>query len=102
MSHYNLEKVNNIDTDASDLVIAGVLIQNPGGTSNPVAVFSRNLNTAQMNYEVYNKEIYGITESFSEWYYYLVSTKFPILVYSDPKNLEFFATTKKVNRRHAL
>lgn len=87
-----------METDASVFAIASVLTQRHEGIHLLVVFFSPKLNTAEMNYEVYDMEMLARVESFGEWPYYLEGAKFPTMVFSDHKNLEFFATTKKVNR----
>src|SRR5690606_12308326 len=67
----------------------------------PVAFMSRKLNPAEINYEIYDKEMLAIVAAFELWRHYLEGAQYPILVYTDHKNLEYFATTKILNRRQA-
>jgi len=41
----------------------------------------------------------AIVAAFKEWAYMLMSVDDQILVYTDHKNLEYFSTTKTLNRR---
>jgi len=41
----------------------------------------------------------GIVAAFKEWAYMLMSVDDEILVYTDPKNLAYFNTTKTINCR---
>ena len=59
----------------------------------------RKLNDAEVNYEIYDKEMLAIVDCFEEWRHLLEGVLYPITVYTDHKNLEFFNTTKKLNRR---
>jgi len=55
----------------------------------------------EINYEIYNKEILAIVQCFKQWRHYLEGAQHPVTVYTDHKNLEYFASTKQLNRRQA-
>ena len=64
----------------------------------PYLFFSRKLNGAEYNYEIYNKEILAIVRSLEEFDFELRGlAKFK--VYSDYKNLEYFITIRKLTER---
>jgi transposase InsO family protein len=91
-----------VETDASDYVSAGVLSQyDNDGILHPVAFFSKKHSPAECNYEIYDKELMAIVRAFEEWRPELQSVENPIQVLSDHKNLEYFTTTKLLNRRQA-
>jgi hypothetical protein len=91
-----------VETDASDYVSAGVLSQyDDDGILHPVAFFSKKHSSAECNYEIYDKELMAIVRAFEEWRPELQSVANPIKVQSDHKNLEYFTTTKLLNRRQA-
>ena len=48
-----------------------------------------------------NKEIVVIVNCFQEWRHFLISASKNIVVFTDQKNLEYFHTTKLLNRRQA-
>jgi hypothetical protein len=52
-----------------------------------------------LNYDIYDKEMLAMFSSFKEWKRYLEDTEHSILVFSAHKNLEYFTTTKVLNRR---
>ena len=56
-----------IETDASDVAIGGVLMQ----TGQPVAYFSKALNSAECNYPVHNRELYAIVTACKRWRHYI-------------------------------
>ena len=66
-----------------------------------VAYFSRKLTNAELNYEIYDKEMLAIITAFKEWRAYLEGAQYQITVLTDHKNLEYFLTTKVLNRRQA-
>jgi hypothetical protein len=91
-----------VETDASDYVSAGVLSQyDDEGILYPVTFFLKKYSPAECNYEIYDKELIAIVRTFEEWRLELQSVINPIHVLSDHKNLEYFTTTKLLNRRQA-
>ena len=91
-----------VETDASDFVSTAVLSQYDNeGTLHPVAFFSKKHSAAECNYEIYDKELMAIVRVFEEWRAELQSVENPISVLTDLKNLEYFMTTKLLNRRQA-
>ncbi|KAH0610717.1 uncharacterized protein H6S33_011144 [Morchella sextelata] len=84
LTHFDPEKEITVETDASDYVSAGVLSQyDDNGTLRPVAYFSKKHSLTECNYEIYHEELLAIIRSFEEW------------------NLEYFMSTKQLNRRQA-
>ena len=67
----------------------------------PIAFYSRKLTDSELNYEIYNKEMLVIVTCIREWCSYLEGSTLPFTVYTDHKNLEYFLTTKVLNRRQA-
>jgi hypothetical protein len=55
----------------------------------------------ELNYDIYDTEIFAIVSALKEWSRYLEGAEHPILVFSDHKNLEYFTTTKVLNHRQA-
>ena len=101
LRHFDPNLETFLETDASDFAIAGVLCQRHNGKLHPVTFFSRKLNPAEVNYEIYDKEMLAIVQCFKQWRHYFLSVRSPITVYTDHKNLEYFNTTKQLNRRQA-
>jgi len=55
-----------LETDASNKVIAGILLQlYLDGKWYPIAFFSKTMDLAKYNYEVYNKEMLAIIQLLS-------------------------------------
>ncbi|KAG0156085.1 hypothetical protein PDIDSM_3261 [Penicillium digitatum] len=91
-----------LETDASDFVSAGVLSQyDDAGILHPIAFFSKKHSAAECNYEKYGKELLAIIRCFEEWRPELEGTPSPVKVITDHRNLEYFTTTKLLNRRQA-
>ncbi|KAH9263566.1 hypothetical protein BASA83_013014 [Batrachochytrium salamandrivorans] len=88
--------------DASDFAISGVLHQHDQtNTLRPVAFYSRQMNNAERNYDIYDKELLAVVESFKHWRHLLQGGLHPVTVLCDHKNLEYFMSTKKLTRRQA-
>jgi RNase H-like domain found in reverse transcriptase len=95
---YNLPTI--VETDSSDGVVAGVLSQQDLQTGHwhSVAYFSKTMQPAELNYDIYDKEMLTIILSLSEWRAELEGLQHtPFLIYSNHRSLEYFMTTKKLS-----
>ena len=103
LAHFDPEKETWIETDASDFVTAGVLSQMHNGVLRPVAFFSKKMSAAECNYMIYDKELLAIIRAFELWRPEAMSLapENPAKVFTDHKNLEYFMSTKQLNRRQA-
>jgi hypothetical protein len=102
LAHFDLEKQSYMECDVSDYVVSGVLSQiGNDGELHLVAFFSKKLNTAKCNYEIYDKELLAIIRAFEQLRPELEGIEIPIKVLTDHKALEYFMTTKKLTRRKA-
>jgi hypothetical protein len=61
----------------------------------------RKFSPVEINYEIHDKELLAIVDSFKIWRRYLEGALETVLVYTDHQNLEYFMTTKILNRRQA-
>jgi hypothetical protein len=71
------------------------------GILRPIAFFSKKHSAVECNYEIYDKELLAIIRCLKEWRPELEGTESPIRILSDYRNLEYFITTKMLNRRQA-
>jgi hypothetical protein len=91
-----------VETDASDFVSGGVLSQyDDEGILRPVAFFSKKHSAVECNYEIYDKELLAIIRCLEEWRPELEGSETLIRILSDHRNLEYFMSTKMLNRRQA-
>jgi hypothetical protein len=88
-------KTFEVECDASGIGIGGVLMQN----GQPVAYFSEKLGGAQLNYSVYDKELYALVRALETWQHYLWPKEF--VIHSDHEALKYLKGQAKLNRRHA-
>ena len=61
---------------------------NVDGKLHPVAFYSQKFCAAKINYEIHNKELLAIVDSFQEWRHFLEGVVHPVTVYTDHKKLE--------------
>jgi len=66
-----------------------------------VAFYSKSLSPVKRNYEIHNKEILAIIRVLEEWRHFLEGARHLVEIWMDHKNLEYFMTAKKLNRRQA-
>ena len=91
-----------LETDASDFAKGSILSQaEPDGKWHPLAFYSKKFSPAEINYDIHDKEMSAIVDSFKQWEHWLIGSLHSVLVYMDHKNLEYFTTTKVLNRRQA-
>jgi RNase H-like domain found in reverse transcriptase len=98
LRHYDPKLPLRLETDASHWALAGILSQPFENQWHPIAFFSRRFTEAEINYQVYDKEMLAIVASFEHWRHYLdgaVDTE----VYTDHQNLKKFMEQTQLNGR---
>jgi len=100
LKHFDPEKQCVVETDASDFALGGVLSQQHE-LLHPVAFHSRKFTPAEINYDTHDKELLAIVDCFKHWRRYVEGALHQVQVITDHNNLEYFATTKVLNRRQA-
>ena len=92
-----------IEADSSDFATGMVLFQqNPeDGNWHPVVFLSKSLSMVERNYEIHDKEMLAIICAMEEWRHFLEGAEHSFEVWTDHKNLEYFQSAKKLNRRQA-
>ena len=83
-----------VETDASDYALAAILYIIIISELYPVTFLSWTFTSTELNYNVHDKELLAIFEAFKKWRHYLKGSTFPVDVFTDHKNLEYFSTTK--------
>jgi hypothetical protein len=102
LTHFDPQRPIVLETDASDYALAGIISHpDPHGNLQPIAFYSRKFNDAELNYEIYDKELLAIIQCLKEWRAYCEGSSQKVTIYSDHKNLEYFATSKVLTRRQA-
>ena len=84
----NQKKPFKVEIDASNYAIGAVLMQKDDkGILHPVAYFSKSLNSAQRNYNVYNRELLGLVETCRHFRQYLHQPAHMVKIHTDHTNL---------------
>ena len=100
--HPNQEKPFFIEADASDFALGSVLYQQgDDGEFHPIAFHSRKFVAAEINYEIHDKELLAIVDSFEEWRRFLEGAQHTTTVFTDHKNLKYFHEAHVLNRRQS-
>ncbi|KAF5376678.1 hypothetical protein D9615_007909 [Tricholomella constricta] len=87
-----------VTTDASERRTGAVLsFRETWETARPVAYDFYQLNSAEKNYPVHEKELLAIVKALKKWRTSLLGTKFDI--YTDHRTLEYFQSQKEMSRR---
>ena len=98
LRHYNLNLKIVVETDASDYVSEGILSQyDKNDVLHLIAYFFKKHNSAECNYEIYDKELMTIVCTFKEWRSELKGSTYSINVITDYKNLEYFMFIKQLS-----
>ena len=71
------------------------------GILHPIAFWSRKFNPAELNYEIYDKEMLVIVNTMEHYRHYFEGLGQQTIIFSDHKNLLWFTETKIYNRRQA-
>ena len=98
--HFDPNKQAVVEIDVSDYVTAGIFFQyDDDGQLRPVVYFFCKMNPAECNYEIYDKKLLTIINAFELWRSELEKPEKPVQVVTDHKNLEYFMSSKFLNRR---
>ncbi|KAK3549456.1 hypothetical protein QTP86_001449 [Hemibagrus guttatus] len=92
-----------VEVDASSSGLGAVLSQRHGDPEkvHPCAFYSRKPTTAEVNYDVGNRELLAIKAALEEWRHWLEGACHPFQVLTDHRNLEYLRGAKRLNPRQA-
>jgi transposase InsO family protein len=102
LRHFDPQRQIRLETDASNLGMAGILSQ-PDDLNcyHPIAFWSRKFTGAEINYGTPDQELFAIVYSFKHWRHYLEGARFTVEVLTDHHNLKSFMSHPKLNGRQA-
>jgi hypothetical protein len=90
--------VFRIEVDTSGFALGGVLSQHhPDGKWHPVAFISCVMSPAELNYNIYDKELLAIMYALDKWRPYLLHASEPFEIWTDHKNLAYFMSHPVTN-----
>uniref|UniRef100_A0A0W0GEJ2 Putative pro-pol protein n=1 Tax=Moniliophthora roreri TaxID=221103 RepID=A0A0W0GEJ2_MONRR len=91
-----------IEADTSKWATGAVLRQKDTDNElHPCGYLSHALTETEQNYKIYDRELLAIVNALKAWEHYLLGSTHPVTILSDHKNLSYFRTTQKLNRRQA-
>ena len=91
-----------VESDTSKWATGGVLWQqDDNGDWHSYGFISHSFDQTKRNYKIYDHELLGIVHALETWCHYLQGSQFPTVILSDHKNLTYFQTAQKLNRRQA-
>ena len=90
-----------VEADSSGFATGAVLSQLQLNSWCPVAFYSKCLSEVERNYDIHDKKLLSIMRALTEWRKYLHGSPSPFEIHSDHKNLQYFMTNQKLNRRQA-
>ena len=110
-----------VEADSSGYATGTVLSQLQDNSWRPVAFSSKSLSDVERNYDIHNRELLSIMRALTDWRKYLHGSPSPLSImraltdwrkylhgspspfeiHSDHKNLQYFMTSQKLNRRQA-
>jgi hypothetical protein len=91
-----------MEVDVSAFAVGGILFQrDEDGKKCDVAYYSHTLNSAEHNYDVWDREFLAIVKALKKWHPLLLGTNHKIIVWTDHANLQYYHQPHKVNRRVA-
>lgn len=100
--HYDPDQPALLETDASDFAIAEVLSQKfEHDRLWPIGFVSRKLSPAELNYDIFNKEMVAVVHAHRKWTHFLQGAQHKTIIYSDHWNLIYFKTAVKLNCRQS-
>jgi hypothetical protein len=100
--HYDPSRPALVETDASEFAIAAILSQkSEDGKLHPVSFISVKLLQAELNYDVYDKEMLAVVFALRKWKYCLQGAQHKMIIYSDHHNHTYFKSAVSLNRRQA-
>ena len=102
LRHFSPLLPSTLITDASDFALTSILLQpDTNNLLHPIAFHSRKFSPAKINYEIHDKELLSVINSFRSMHSWLISSPHPITVISDHKNLAYFMSSRPLNRFQA-
>jgi hypothetical protein len=103
LRHFDPSLPTVVEADASDYAEGGVVSQRDPETGelHPIAFWSRKFGPAELNYEIYDKEMLAIVDTMEHYRHYFEGLGQQTIIFSDHKNLLWFTETKVYNRRQA-
>ena len=100
LTMFNIKKKIIIEIDVNKIALGAILnLLNKRNQLYPVTFYTRKFTILKLNYDIYDKELLVIVDSFKVQKVYLKGFKYKMKIYIDYKNLKSFISTKVLNQR---
>ena len=97
-----MEHPFELKVDTSAFAIGAILFQRDAeGHKCDVGYYSKALNSAERNYDIWDREFLAVIKALGNWRHLLIGTPHKIIVWTDHTNLQYYRQPQKVNRRVA-
>jgi len=90
-----------LDTDASKFAVGTTLNQDYSDSRHPIGFFSKALNPAKCNYDIYDCELLAIIYKLKQFSYLLLGAHHKFLIWTDHQNLKYFKSLQKITPHQA-
>ena len=101
LQHFQPDLPLTIEVDASDFALSCIISQtSAAGDLHPTCFYFRKFTPAELNYPIYDKNIFAAMEAFGQRRVYAEGVVIPIKVYTDHKDLKYFSHARTTSRRH--
>jgi len=98
----NYDRPFRLQADASAFATGAVLSQQDDMSRwRPVAFFSGSLLPAEVNYDIYDRELLAIVKALKHWRHHLLGARHMITILTDHRNLTYFREPHKISPRQA-
>ena len=91
-----------LEVDASLFAVRAILFQkDEEGRRRPISYFSQALNSAERNYDIWDREFLAVIQGLKHNQHLLVGSPHKVIVLTDHENLAHYQHPQKINRRVA-
>jgi len=90
------DKCYILDTDTSKFAVGTTLNQDYSNGRHPIGFFSKVLNLAECNYDIYDHELLAIIYALKQFCYLLLGARHKFLIRTDHQNLKYFKSPQKI------
>jgi len=90
-----------LDTDTSKFAVGATLNQDYSDGRHPIGFFSKALNPAKCNYNIYDCELLAIIYMLKQFHYLLLGAYHKFLIWTDHQNLKYFKSPQKITPHQA-
>jgi hypothetical protein len=98
LAYPDLEQPFEMEVDASTYAIGAILLQrDKQGRKRDVGYYSKALNPAKCNYDIWDWEFLAVIKALGNWQHLLIGTLHKIVVWTDHANLQYYRQLQKVN-----